>query len=45
MRNMINDEHLLFTFDEHYNIPRVLLVLFDGDATGLYPMLKHRKLN
>ena len=41
---MYDDEHLLVTFNEHYNIHRVLLVLYDGDATDLYPMLKHREI-
>ena len=31
--------HLLITFNEQYNIPRVLLVVSDSDVTALYPML------
>ena len=44
---MIDDEHLLVTFIKHYNIglPRILLVLFDSDATALYPKLKHMEFN
>ena len=41
---MIEDEHLLVTLNEHYNILRVLLVLTDSDDTALNPMLKHREL-
>ena len=40
---MIDDEHVLATFNEHYNIPSVLLVLSDSDGTALNPMLKHRE--
>ena len=39
---MIGD--VLVTFNEHYNIPRVLLVLSDSDNTALNPMLKHREV-
>ena len=41
---MIDDEHLLVTFNERYNIPGVLLVLSHSDDTPLNPMLKHREL-
>ena len=41
---MIDDEHLLVTFNEHYNIPGVLLVLSHSDDTSLNPMLKHGEL-
>ena len=42
---MIDDEHVLATFNEHYNLPTcsVLLVLSDSDGTALNPMLKHRE--
>ena len=40
---MIDDENSLVTFNEHYNIPGVLLVLSDSDETALYSMLKHRE--
>ena len=29
--NMIDEEHLLATFNEHYDIPRVLLVRSDSN--------------
>ena len=35
---MIDDEYLLVTFNEHYDIPWVLLVRFESDAIVLYPM-------
>ena len=38
--NIIDDEHLLITFKEHYKTPIVLLVLSDSDDRALYPMLK-----
>ena len=41
---MIDDEHLLVTFNEHHDIARVLLVLSHSDDTSLNPMLKHREL-
>ena len=37
---MIDDEHLLVTFNEQSYISRVILVLSDSDATA-YPMLKY----
>ena len=41
---MIDDEHVLVTFNEHYYIPGVLLVLSHSDDTSLNPMLKHREI-
>ena len=45
--NMIDDDHLLVNFNEHYNTPRMLLVHCDSDATALYPTvaLKGRGVN